>query len=109
MDFDSIVHSAFAAVANGAALVYHQALATGAPVASWEVGHPVIGDLVQQGLGYATDALSRFGVPVGSIAVIGEDVLAALKALAAADATVPSVVLADVTVAGATLPAPAAA
>lgn len=91
MDFDSIVHSAFAAAQRGAALVYHQILATGVEVKAWEADNPQIAALVEQGVTYATGALTRFGLPVGAISVVGEDILAALKALAAGDATVPSV------------------
>jgi hypothetical protein len=91
MDLETLVHSSFSAIEHGAALVYHKVLATGVQVTEWEIDHPTIAPLVQSGLDYALGVLMRFGVPVGTIAVVSEDILAALKALAAADATVPSV------------------
>ncbi len=91
MDTSDTVRAAFLAAEKGAALCYHQILATGVQIAQWEDAHPTVGPLINEGVAYAADALLRFGVPAGSVRVTPADVGVALKALAALDSTVPSV------------------
>ena len=91
MTIESTVHASFAAIEKGAALVYHKILATGVEITAWEASDPVVGAMVQNGIDYATAALTRFGMPVATIEIVADDLLAALKSLAALDATVPSV------------------
>lgn len=98
MSIETVVHGAFAAIERGAALVYHDVLAAEAQVTAWETSDPVVGALVENGVAYAKSALMRFGVPVEAISIVGDDIMAALKALAAQDATVPSAPVAAVTV-----------
>lgn len=87
MSFWDNVDAGFHAASRGAATVYHDVLATGAHITAWE-HDPAVAPLLHVGVRYAMDALTRFGVPGGLIAVAVPDVLAALKSLAAADATV---------------------
>jgi Trk K+ transport system NAD-binding subunit len=80
----------FAAAQHGAALVYHEVVAIEADATKWSAAHPAVGPLIAAGSNYAMQALSAAGVPTAPIVAAGTAVLAALKALAAADATVPS-------------------
>ena len=84
------VADVFSAIGNGAASVYHHVLATGSTITAWE-NDPAVAPLIGLGVDYATSALARFGVPVGAVSIVAPDILAALKALAARDSTVPSV------------------
>jgi len=95
--FFSSISDTFKVIEAGAASVYHRILATGTTIHDWEASNPAIAGLVQEGLTYATGVLTRFGVPVGMIELVGEDIVAALKGLAAGDATVPSVPIAATT------------
>ena len=90
MSFWDDASAAFAAAGRGAATVYHDVLATGAHITAWE-HDPAVAPLLHIGVQYAAGALARFGVPVDAIEILAPDILAALKALAALDATVPSV------------------
>jgi hypothetical protein len=76
-----------AAAEKGAASVYHAVLATGAEIVSWET-NPLIAPLVSAGVSAANDMLTRAGVDAG---VVASDVTTSLKAIAAADPTVPSI------------------
>ena len=87
----------FFAVERAAASVYHNVLATGVAVIDWEEDHPDIAPFVRAGLRYAVAAVARTGVPVEAIMILAPDVIAALKCLAAHDATVPSVPVTTVT------------
>jgi hypothetical protein len=78
-------------VEKAAASVYHKVLATGTAVLDWEAEHPAVGPLIAEGLAYANSVLTRFGIPAGTIELVAGDIVVALKGLAAADATVPSV------------------
>ena len=80
----------------GAASIYHQVLATGTAIASWEADHPEIGPLISAGVTYANTLLARFGIPAETIEIAAEDIISALKTLVAHDATVPSVPLVQV-------------
>jgi hypothetical protein len=81
-----------AAASKGAASVYHTILGTGVAVKDWETAHPTIAPLIDQGTAFANAFVTRAtGLPVGTIIVAAEDVLASLQTLAAQDATVPSV------------------
>ena len=84
------VGAAFLAAEKGAAACYHSILATGVQIAQWEASHPTAGPLINEGLAYAVDALVRFGVPSSSVTLTPADISAALRSLAALDATVPS-------------------
>ena len=82
------------ALRHGAASVYHEAVALESDVTKWTVDNPQIGALVDEGLALADDYLTRYagalGLPLPAISLVGHDMVAALKAIAAADATVPS-------------------
>jgi hypothetical protein len=97
----------FTAIGNGAASVYHSVLATGSVVTAWE-SDPAVAPFVALGLDYANSALTRFGVPPGTVSIVGGDVLAALKALAALDPTVPSVATTQTTATATTATPPLA-
>jgi hypothetical protein len=90
MSIETGFASFFVAIEHGAASVYHQVVATGVAVSAWEEAHPEIQPLIAIGQTYATSTLTRFGVPVGAVEVVGSDVLTALKQMAARDATVQS-------------------
>jgi hypothetical protein len=87
-----------AAASKGAASVYHSILGTGVAVKDWETAHPAIAPLIAQGTTFANAFVTRAtGLPMGTIEVAAEDVLASLQTLAAQDATVPSVPTSTVT------------
>lgn len=77
-------------IEHGANTVYHRVLAVENDLTKWEASNPELTALVGEGLAYADSFLTRMGVPVGAVVVVGSDILAALKALAAADPTVTS-------------------
>lgn len=77
-------------IEHGANTVYHRVLAVEADLTKWEASNPELTTLVGEGLAYSESFLTRMGVPVGAVVVVGSDILAALKALAAADPTVNS-------------------
>ena len=107
MSLNFNVSAAFHAVERGAASVYHSVLATGRQVIEWE-NDPAVAPFVAIGLDYANSALARFGVPAGAVSIVSQDVLAALKALAAFDSTVPSVATTQTTTTATTATPPAA-
>jgi hypothetical protein len=72
----------------GAASVYHDILALGVEIVHW-ASNPAVAPLVEAGVGIANSMLERAGA--GDTAkVVVDDVHAALKSIAAADPTVPS-------------------
>jgi hypothetical protein len=77
-------------IEHGANTVYHRVVAVEEDVTKWETSNPELTALVSEGLAYAESFLTRMGVPVGAVVIVGSDILAAMKALAAADPTVPS-------------------
>ncbi len=83
-----------AAAEHGAALVYHDILAVEGDVRTWSAAHPEVAPLVADGEKYASTLLQSAGFPVDQINSSGRlmatAVMSALKAMAAADATVPS-------------------
>jgi hypothetical protein len=80
----------FAAANHGAALVYHEIVAIEGDATKWSAAHPAVGPLIAAGSNYAMQALNAAGVPTAPIVAAGTAVLSALKAMAAADATVTS-------------------
>lgn len=90
MDVQSKIHAAFAAAEKGAALIYHDVVAAGHAITDWGTGNPAMVALVEVGLNYATGALTRFGLPGGVVLIVAEDIIAALKHLAALDSSMPS-------------------
>jgi hypothetical protein len=88
MNFD--LTTLITAAKQGATSVYHAVLDTGTAISAWETAHPEVGPLIEEGVVAANALLARFGVPAGTLEVVGEDILTGLKGLAAADATVPS-------------------
>ena len=99
---DAALHSGIAgwlshqmdALQHDAAWVYHEVVAVEADVTAWTEANPAIAPLVQQALSLAEDFVLRCaqsaGVPAPALALVGVDVLAALKQMAAADSTVKS-------------------
>jgi hypothetical protein len=80
-----------AAAERGAASVYHAVISTGAEIAAWE-SDPAVASLVSAGVDAANGLLARTGVGTSAKTQIGaSDVVAALKKIAAADPTVPSI------------------
>lgn len=77
-------------IEHGANTVYHRLLTAENDITKWETSNPEIALLISEGLAFTESFLTRMGVPVGAVVVVGADTLAALKALAAADPTVPS-------------------
>jgi hypothetical protein len=77
-----------ASAEKGAASIYHAVLATETSIVNLETTHPQVSVLIGQGVTYANALLARWGIPAS---VIEDDVVTALKALAAMDATVASV------------------
>lgn len=82
------------ALRHGAAAVYHEVVAIEGDATKWTTDNPDVGALASAGLSMAESYLSRYagalGIPVPALSLVGEDVLAALKAMAAADPTVQS-------------------
>jgi hypothetical protein len=83
----SLFSDFLAAAEKGAAGVYHAVLATGAEIATLE-HNPLVAPFLQVGMAAANGMLTRAGVT--NIQIIEADISAALKAIAAADPTVPS-------------------
>jgi hypothetical protein len=81
----------FTAMAHGAALVYHDVLAVETTVANWTSSNPEVAALLAKGVEYATPFLAAYGINVPAVEVAASAVLSALKSMAAADATVPSI------------------
>lgn len=77
-------------IEHGANTVYHRLLAIESSVTKWEADNPLVVPFINEGLAFTKSFVSRMGVPVDAVALVGEDTLAALKALAAADPTVQS-------------------
>lgn len=77
-------------IEHGAATVYHRVLDAEQAVLKWEHDNPAIADLVTEGVAFTKGFLVRYGVPVDAVIVIEQDIVAALKYLAAADPTVKS-------------------
>ena len=83
------------AAEHGAAIVYHDIVAIEADARAWKAAHPEVGPLLDSGVKYATTLLQSAGLPVDQINASGNlmatAVMSALKAMAAADPTVPSI------------------
>jgi len=86
----SYVREAVAAVEKGAAYIYHDLLAAESTIQTWEAANPTVAPFLKTGVIYAEGMLTRFGLPVGAVSIVGEDIVAALKQMAATDASVPS-------------------
>jgi hypothetical protein len=75
-----------AAIEHGAASVYHAVLGTGTEIAAWG-SDPSVAPLLSVGAAVANTVLNKVGV---SATAVETDVVNGLKAIAAADPTVPS-------------------
>ena len=86
------LHAALAVVDHAAASIYHSLAAVESDVTQWTVDNPnpVVAGLFQQGIAYATTWLESYGVPVPALITAGGGISAALKALAAADTSMPT-------------------
>lgn len=82
-------HAVLDATERGAALVYHDVLAIERDFSKL-LGNPEVEALAQTGLKYAAVLLERAGIPYDATMIVGEDILAAIKAQGIADATVRS-------------------
>lgn len=82
----------FAAIAHGiehgANRVYHEMLAVEADVTRWTSSNPAVLPLIRAGVATATDAIARTGFPVQLISIVGDDLVSALRGIAAADNSV---------------------
>ena len=79
------------AAEKGAASIYHDVLTVGPIITEWEADHPAMQPLIQSAVTWANGLLTRFGIPTETLGIVGADIIVALKALAANDATVQSV------------------
>ena len=86
------LHAALAVVDQAAASIYHSIAAAESDVTKWTVDNPnpVVAGLFQQGIAYATTWLESYGVPVPALISAGGGISAALKAMAAADTSMPT-------------------
>ena len=86
------LHAALAVVDHAAASIYHSVAAAESDVTKWTVDNPnpVVASLFQQGIAYATTWLESYGVPVPALITAGGGISAALKAMAAADTSMPT-------------------
>ena len=75
-----------AAIEHGAASVYHAVLGTGTEIAAWS-SDPTVAPLLSVGASVANTVLEKVGV---SATAVETDIANGLKAIAAADPTVPS-------------------
>lgn len=78
-----------ASISQGAASVFHQAVAAESNIASWSTS-PVVGALVNEGLSVAQSFASRMGVPAAAVNLVASDVLGAMHSMASSDSTVNS-------------------
>lgn len=82
----------FAAVAHGvehgAAYLYHQVLAIEGDVTAWTASNPQLTPLIHTGVELAKDAIARTGFPVSLVSIVGQDIVAALRGMAALDNSV---------------------
>lgn len=78
------------AIIHGAASVYHEILTIEDDVTKWTANNPTLIPLMTYALELANSYASRLGIPTYAISLILEDILAALKLMAANDPTVGS-------------------
>lgn len=78
------------AIIHGAASVYHEILTIEDDVTKWTANNPALIPLMTYALDLANSYASRLGIPTYAISLILEDILAALKLMAANDPTVGS-------------------
>ena len=79
-----------AAVDHAAGLVYHEIVTVESDVTQWTAAHPQVQPLVAAGTAYLGQLLQASGIPASEFLTGGTALLAALKAMAAADPTVQS-------------------
>jgi hypothetical protein len=78
-----------ATVGHAAASIYHEVASIEPAAQKWVAEHPEIGPLVNDAVKLAAELLGMFGM--GGAGVTALHIIAALKALAARDSTLPSV------------------
>jgi hypothetical protein len=84
----SIIAATVHAARTAAATVYHDITTVEQNVTQWHADNPALAALVDQAVAVAQSSLTNLGVPVGAIKVIWSDIEAALKLMAAGDASV---------------------
>jgi hypothetical protein len=84
----SVVAATVHAARTAAATVYHDIAAVEQTVTQWHADNPALAALVDQAVAVAQSSLTNLGVPVGAIKVVWSDIEAALKLMAAGDASV---------------------
>lgn len=85
------IDSFFAAMDRGAACVYHKLMAVESDVTKWEYANPALANIVFEGVAFGNAFLTAHGIDVTDINVAGAAVVAALKMMAANDASVQTV------------------
>ncbi len=85
-----VMNGFFTAIKHGAAIVYHDVLAVETRIHKWEDSNPLLFPYIDKAVMFAEAMLSAHGIPVPAIALAGQAVMSALKAIAANDATVQS-------------------
>lgn len=86
----SVMEGFFTAIKHGAALVYNEVLTVESRIHKWEADNPLLQPFIDKAVLFAEAVLTAHGIPVPAIAIAGQATLSALKAIAAADATVQS-------------------
>jgi hypothetical protein len=81
----------FAAMYHGAAHVYHEILQVESQVMNWTAENPALAPFVNKAIGIGAQFLNSHGIPNNVVEVGVPAVLSALRILASADATVPSI------------------
>jgi hypothetical protein len=84
----SIVAATVHAARTAAATVYHDITTVEQNVTQWHADNPALAALVDQAVAVAQSSLTNLGVPVDAIKVVWSDIEAALKLMAAGDASV---------------------
>lgn len=84
----SFFADSLAALNHGAALVYHKLLQVEQDVTKWEKDNPAVAPLINAGVAHAETLLEQHGLPVTQLARSGDGLVAALRVMAANDATV---------------------
>lgn len=80
----------FTAMHKGASLVYHKILQIEQNVVAWETSHAEVGPLIQEAVTYGSNFLHAYGIPIPSLEIASNAVLATLKDMASTDSSVPS-------------------
>lgn len=103
------LHDFFSAVSHAAATVYHHVLSVEADAKQWSIENPVVGGFIAKGVDTANAFFEGLGVSAPTVKLVETGIIAALKHLAAGDATANSLTTTPSAPVPAPVPAPVVA